>query len=461
MDELPWSVPRAVRATVPARDAGPEAAPTPFISQPVLPPVGPAVMALARAPPSARPPVSREQLFDNPPSLAAVPALRRSVRERTPAATVNISSVAGQRYGAAAPTGAAAPAFIAEPDVDALIEHGAVFTVCTAVCDVLPALHPTLQQGYAHAAATGVRHGASAIPRTYKAAVTGPDRVKWQAADDVELANHERNGTFVECYVAPSVWLLNSMWIYDLKHDGRHKARLVALGNQLKARPGDPESSSPTAGQLEFRTIVAISTEMAWLMYSYDVTAAYLYGKVPAAVRIFMRLPPGYLAKLPAKAGFVIALRLAKGLYGLTFAGRLWHDDFAAYLLHPDRGYSRDISAPCVFYILQPIGHRQFIVLFVDDFTLTLEEEADRLAIERAVLAKYNITGVGIEVARTTTHTTLTQTSYILSKVDEFAEHLRGSSPLTPAVESVVLTKAMCPAPENGFPYSYTTGTLE
>ena len=418
-------------------------------------------MALARAPPSARPPVSREQLFDNPPSLAAVPALRRSVRERTPAATVNISSVAGQRYGAAAPTGAAAPAFIAEPDVDALIEHGAVFTACTAVGDVLPALHPTLQQGYAHAAATGVRHGASAIPRTYKAAVTGPDRVKWQAADDVELANHERNGTFVECYVAPSVWLLNSMWIYDLKHDGRHKARLVALGNQLKARPGDPESSSPTAGQLEFRTIVAISTEMAWLMYSYDVTAAYLYGKVPAAVRIFMRLPPGYLAKLPAKAGFVIALRLAKGLYGLTFAGRLWHDDFAAYLLHPDRGYSRDISAPCVFYILQPIGHRQFIVLFVDDFTLTLEEEADRLAIERAVLAKYNITGVGIEVARTTTHTTLTQTSYILSKVDEFAEHLRGSSPLTPAVESVVLTKAMCPAPENGFPYSYTTGTLE
>ncbi len=71
-----------------------------------------------------------------------------------------------------------------------------------------------------------------------------------------------------------------------------------------------------------------------------------------------------------------------------------------------------------------PVGHRKFIVLFVDDFTLSLEDETDRPAIEQAVLAKYKITGgelvtrfVGIEFARTTTHTTLTQTAYILSKV--------------------------------------------
>jgi hypothetical protein len=281
----------------------------------------------------------------------------------------------------------------------------------------------------------------------------------------VELDNHARNGTFVECYVATSVWLLNSMWVYEVKHDGRHKARLVALGNQLKERAGDPERSSPTAGQLEFRTIVAISTEMGWPMFSYDVTSAYLYGKVPAGVNIFMRVPLGYKAKLPPKAGFVVALRLAKGLYGLTFAGRLWHDDFAAYLLHKDRGYSRDASAPCVFYILEPVGHRQFIVLFVDDFTLTLEDEMDRAAIERTVLAKYKITGgelvtrfVGIEVERTPAHTTLTQTSYIWSKVDEFAQYLPVSNPYTPAVESVVLTKAMSPAP--GSPEAEHMATL-
>ncbi len=68
----------------------------------------------------------------------------------------------------------------------------------------------------------------------------------------------------------------------------------MALGNQLKEQAGDPESSSPTAGQLEFRTVVAISTEMGRPIFSYDVTAAYLYGKVPAGVSIFLRVPPGY-----------------------------------------------------------------------------------------------------------------------------------------------------------------------
>ncbi len=88
---------------------------------------------------------------------------------------------------------------------------------------------------------------------------TLPNADKWLAATDVELANHDRNGTFVEFYVSPTVWLLGSMWIYEIKHDGRYKACLVALGNQLKEQAGDPESSSPTAGQLEFRTVVAIS----------------------------------------------------------------------------------------------------------------------------------------------------------------------------------------------------------
>jgi hypothetical protein len=212
------------------------------------------------------------------------------------------------------------PAFDAE--ADRLIEHGAVYVDQSDVGSVLSIMHPTLQHGYACATSAAARHGArTAVPRSYQAAVTGPAAAKWIAANAVELDNHARNGTFVECYVATSVWLLNSMWIYEVKHDGRHKARLVALGNQLKERAGDPERSSPTAGQLEFRTIVAISTEMGWPMFSYDVTSAYLYGKVPTGVNIFMRAPLGYKTKLPPKAGFAVALRLFKGLYGLNFAG--------------------------------------------------------------------------------------------------------------------------------------------
>ncbi len=71
---------------------------------------------------------------------------------------------------------------------------------------------------------------------------------------------------------------------------------------------------------------MVISTEMGWPMFSYNVTAAYLYGKVPTGLKVFMRLPQGYVSTPPPpKDGFLVALRLAsKGLYGLTFAGHLW-----------------------------------------------------------------------------------------------------------------------------------------
>ncbi len=47
-------------------------------------------------------------------------------------------------------------------------------------------------------------------------------------------------------------------------------------------------------------------------MVSYDVTAAYLYvyGQVPAHVKLLMRPPTGYRVELPPKEGFVVALRL-------------------------------------------------------------------------------------------------------------------------------------------------------
>ena len=458
LDELPWAVHRSLRSTPTLRDAGPEPtvrrvarvrSPAPPLAPVFIPEaptaVVPSRLRLAPAPTSR---VAREQLFD---AATVTDGLRRSTRERTLVSPFNIASVTGQTY--AMPLGSVSA--VLAPDVDALIEHGAVYHDQTDTVSVLSCLHPTLDLGYMCAARAVASNGArGVIPRTFKAAATSSNSFKWLAAIEVEFANHERNGTFVECYVAPSAWLLGSMWIFDVKHDGRHKARLVALGNQLKEQAGDPERSSPTAGQIEFRTVVAICTEMEWKLFSYDVTAAYLYGKVPTDVKIFMRLPPGYKTKLPSRAGFVIALRLVKGLYGLTFAGRLWHDDFAAFLLHDDQGYSRDISAPCIFYILEPVGHRQLLVLFVDDFTLGLEDETDRIEFERKVLLKYKITGgelvsrfVGIEVARTLAHTTLTQTAYILSKVEEFEQYLTGSNPLTPAIESVQLSKLMCPVP--------------
>jgi hypothetical protein len=460
--ELPVVVPILPAAPVAIAHVPPIASVLPSFSGLVLAPAVPVEpISVASVPvpiPVAPVPVASSFSGASPP-VPSVPVDRRSSRIRTPAVQFNIASTGGQSYAA-----------IAEDSVES---GGGVFYDSSDMSLVLSTLSP-LQQGVGHAiAAVAARRSKNGfdIPRSFKAATTGPDATKWIAANGEELANHERNGTFEEVYVVSSVWLLGSMWVYDVKHDGRFKARLVALGNQMRHRDGDPESSSPTAGQMEFRAVVAISTEMQWPMFVYDVTSAYLYGVVPEAVKIFMRLPQGYTAKLPAKEGFVIALRLRKGLYGVTFAGRLWHDDFAANLL--EHHYQRDASAPCIFYIIVP-GHSQLLVLFVDDFGLSLECEADREAIERTVFAKYQWTGgapltrfVGIEVERTAQHTTLTQTSYILSKVEQFSQYLHGSCPPTPALDTVTLTKAMCPVVDSSeahvmatLPYRELVGSL-
>ena len=178
-DDFPWAVHRSIRTSLPLRDAGPEPAgrrararPTPPLPVIFSPPLVPAVDVPTQLRPAPTPTsrAAREQLFDAPP--VTVDGLRRSTRDRTPVLPFNISSVTGQTY--VQPQGTVSA--VLPPDVDILIEHGAVFHEPSDMAHVASQLHPTLDCGYMCEARAVSRpgHARSLLPGSYKAAVTGP-----------------------------------------------------------------------------------------------------------------------------------------------------------------------------------------------------------------------------------------------------------------------------------------------
>ena len=77
----------------------------------------------------------------------------------------------------------------------------------------------------------------------------------WRAAIDEELHNHATNGTW-EVVVPPAgANLVDTKWIFKLKADGRHKARLVARGFSQQRGIDWHESYAPVTSTLVLRLL--------------------------------------------------------------------------------------------------------------------------------------------------------------------------------------------------------------
>ncbi len=70
-------------------------------------------------------------------------------------------------------------------------------------------------------------------PRSRKQMLQRADSEQFLAAEGKELAGLVDMGTWEEVLVAEGTKLLGNMMLYNIKSDGRHKARLVVMGNQV------------------------------------------------------------------------------------------------------------------------------------------------------------------------------------------------------------------------------------
>ena len=115
---------------------------------------------------------------------------------------------------------------------------------------------------------------AATEPTTYADAMSDPN---WRAAIQEELQNHQDKGTW-EIVEMPSgdINLVSTKWIFKVKSDGRHKARLVARGFTQQYGIDWHESYAPVTSTLIVRVFAAIACARALLLHHIDVRAAYL-----------------------------------------------------------------------------------------------------------------------------------------------------------------------------------------
>jgi Reverse transcriptase (RNA-dependent DNA polymerase) len=141
---------------------------------------------------------------------------------------------------------------------------------------------------------------------------------KWKIACKEELEALHRHNVFKLTNLPKGRKTIGCRWVFDVKSDGRKKARLVAQGFSQVEGIDFNELFSPVVHFESVQLILALSTLEDHYCVSVDVCNAYLYGKLDE--EIYMRQPEGF--KVRGQENKVICLQHA--LYGLKQAGLAW-----------------------------------------------------------------------------------------------------------------------------------------
>ena len=211
--------------------------------------------------------------------------------------------------------------------------------------------HPTFMYGYQ-------------IPRSHDEALkldTRNGNTKWQDAEQLELSQLEEYQTFkdmgkglkpLEGYKKITVH-----FVYAVKHDGRHKARLVA-GGHLTEAPDDSIYSSVVS--LRGLRLVLFLVELNGLsVWSTDVSNAYLEAKTKEKVYIVAG------SEFKELEGHMLIIN--KALYGLRSSGLRWHERFADTLR--DMGFAPS-KAEDDIWMRRNGDVYEYIATYVDDLCI-------------------------------------------------------------------------------------------
>ncbi|PPQ81640.1 hypothetical protein CVT24_004199 [Panaeolus cyanescens] len=156
-------------------------------------------------------------------------------------------------------------------------------------------------------------------PATYQEMMMRPDRDKWIAACERELASLKLMGAFVPAHLPDGRKAIQLRWVFAFKYrpdgsiiEGAEKARLVAKG--FSQRPEDyGEVSSPVARTASIRTVFAYAAREDLELMAMDVKTAFLHAKLDRD--IYVQQPPGF-----PLADRKMVLKLLVALYGLKQA---------------------------------------------------------------------------------------------------------------------------------------------
>ncbi|GJE98550.1 hypothetical protein PsYK624_147820 [Phanerochaete sordida] len=180
--------------------------------------------------------------------------------------------------------------------------------------------------------------------------------------------------------------VIKNRWVFDVKTDGRKKARLVARGFSQVAGIDFDQIFSPVVRSETVRLFFALCALECWYLAGLDVRNAYLYGDLPE--EIYLEQPEGFAAK--GKEHMV--LRLLKALYGLKQAGLVWWRALDKSM--QEMGFTRLKSDAGVF-IKWDGTDRIVAIVYVDDAIFAGPNKAKVLAAKAQFMARWECRDLG------------------------------------------------------------------
>ena len=152
-------------------------------------------------------------------------------------------------------------------------------------------------------------------------------------------------------------------YVFDVKHDGRHKARLVA-GGHLTPIPIESVYSGVVSLR-GFRIVLALGELNGMDVWSTDIGNAYLCANTEEL--LFVVAGPEF-GELEGHILLVI-----KALYGLRTSGKRWNERFADCLRQ--EGFVQCKAEPEIWLRKSADGKvYEYIATYVDDLTLVLRD---------------------------------------------------------------------------------------
>jgi hypothetical protein len=137
---------------------------------------------------------------------------------------------------------------------------------------------------------------------------------------------------------------LPSFFIFEVKRDGRYKARLVAGGHRQQQGLDFEETYASVGSYRTMRMMMAVAAHENLELRQFDVRTAFLNGWLKEEV--YLRVPAGLERKL-GTGGKV--LRLRRAIYGLKQASRAWNERLEGELAR--KGFMQSDTDPSLWIL--------------------------------------------------------------------------------------------------------------
>ena len=241
-------------------------------------------------------------------------------------------------------------------------------------------------------------------PKTYKAAMEGPESDQWKVSYAAEIMNFIKRGSWKKVprenarKLGKTIIKVKPVFKKKNEQDGsiRFKSRIVTKGFQQIPGVDFTESFSPVATDTSIRTgliLVCDKQEEDWTCEVIDVEAAFLEGKIESPT--FIEWPDGMV-----EFGFITeeerelyCIQLTKSMYGNVNAALIWFKTYENYLTK-QMGMEQCRSDPCVFYLKENDKVSLVTMIFVDDTTLYgLKEKIEWF--KKKLKERFNISDLG------------------------------------------------------------------